>query len=281
MNNSNDNQARTNVRSSRSESPPNKARALGKASTSPQRDVTTRESRLEPVYDPETVLALARGYSDSHESVFDRSLGVSDACFSARRLVALIDSGLSSRSFKHLISCPTCLENLSALHEVALKSAPGFVERASKMAAEAGAVPLNVLSASHHSTELTAILGRISQETLVTADTNAAIEMDFSLIPVFPNAWLNAIDETSLRVDGAIVSGEVSIEDRVDVSNDGTPDFLRLCISHGVLASRVRDKMTIHNRVGDLVRLHGGFKGRSIPDFSGQMRVEFMHNRTT
>src|SRR3990172_1726676 len=47
--------------------------------------------------------------------VFDRPLGVDDDCLSSREIIKILRNGVADDDLRHLMECPTCLENVSRI----------------------------------------------------------------------------------------------------------------------------------------------------------------------
>jgi hypothetical protein len=229
--------------------------------------------------DVETVRELSGTEPRAEESVFDRSLGVDEGCLSARDLLTLLYDGAGPRELAHLITCQTCLENLRVIGGVRLESEPDFVRRAYANATSDQADAAILRRHRESRGPVTAVLGRESLEVSVPASLEHHLGLEITMVPAFPRTWLEGIDVESLRMDGALVSTQVEIKERVGVDKGGAADYVRLLVVDGVLDRGARDRIAHHDRVNDVVRLHGLFKDRQLPPFTAQMRVELVKDQ--
>ena len=88
-------------------------------------------------------------------------------------------------------------------------------------------------------------------------------------------ASAGAYVDAFMRVSGAIVTRDVPVARVIDVDEDGRPDLLRITVTNGELAPRVREAIQQGQHVVDTILVTGNFEGRTARGFLGQARLEF------
>lgn len=223
----------------------------------------------------------AAALTPKRQSVFDRSIGVDEHCFSPRKIVRFLQGGVTGEDLPHLLGCLTCLENVSRLSTVTLESRPGVVAEALSEAIGLQPQDKDILPAKAQEVPplLPAIIGLKSHIFDVAKPTATDLRLTCVLLPAFDRTLLGKINPESLRVDGAIIATRGTITKRSDINDDGKTDFLWISFQDGRLARRVRNGIMHHQRVIDTIRLHGRFEDdKRCKGFVGQARLEFLES---
>lgn len=227
----------------------------------------------EPGIDLDRVLERAEALR-AERGVFDQPLGAREECLSPRRLAVLLRDGAAERDLKHLKTCPICQEVVSQMNLALGEEPRAFVERALDVAD--GRQPDESIWATgeavRHAGLLQAIVG-VEEDVVFAGRHEVGLTID--LFPAFAARYLEDIDMTSLRMEGAVIADAVKVDGLVDLDEDGRPEYLRLHVD-GKLARRVRRAIASHQSVIDSIRLSGRFHNlRGVTGFTGSASVEF------
>jgi hypothetical protein len=218
-------------------------------------------------------LAFDLGAPEDTQSVSDSPVGVGDACFSARKLLRLIQEGATDEDTSHLISCPTCSEVATGLSSVNLVSSRDFVRSA--LTATTAKPSLMEMSTRGEIRPLIVILGIQDRVLEVTQSNVPVVDLIFDLIPVFDPKLIGDLDRESLQLSGAAISSEAPTITVIDMNRDGVPDLLRIKFAGAKLSQRVCEGISHHKAVLDTVRVSGTV-GPNHDQFVGQGVLEFL-----
>jgi len=209
------------------------------------------------------------------ESPFDRPIGVDENCLSARRIVRLLKGGVIGEDLDHLLSCPTCLENIGKVANLKLEAEPSFVVNALRRAAGVQQEDIPASTTRAKPSPLPVVLGLYSRILSISNPKSKELTLTCAVIPCFEPALLRSINRESLQLDGAIIASDGSV-DQIDITNDGTTDYLKISFENARLAPRVRDGVAHNQRVIDTIRLRGRLHGRERREFVGEASLEIM-----
>ena len=210
---------------------------------------------------------------------FEASLGVDERCLSARKMVDILQNGAAEEDWGHLLQCPTCLENLTALGQTQLAAEPRLAalqikEVIASKAAPAAPAPAPAAPARH---PLPVVLGLENRTIQVGASGKEREPHEFGirLIPTFQPDLIGKIDIGSLRLDGAVVAKKAEIIGPLDLNQDNTPKLLEIRFKDARFSPTIQDAVAHNRRVIDSVRLLGTFEGEKGEGFVGQATLEF------
>jgi hypothetical protein len=219
----------------------------------------------------------------SPQDVFNRPLGVDEDCFSATKIVSLVEKGVMGEDLSHLLSCVTCVENTlqyaKAEHNIEYANIAQHLR-----GAQAGGMLsalFNHLGIRRHRREpAPAVLGLPNSIFCIEDAKTRQLSLMCNVLPAAEaKDWKGVIPE-SLYVDGAIIAKKGLIQEEIDLTNDGKIDCLRISFIDGRLARRVQDGIASDQRVVDAIQVHGRFRGEKNGEFIGQASVEFVSPST-
>lgn len=235
------------------------------------------------------ILEVATALSQGQNTVLDRSLGFNEGCLSARQLVHSLQGGILSREAGHLSHCAECRRTLAGVLALSQESGRAFIRQALNSTAGTSVLDrmkgiwagIEIREIFRRPRPIPALVGLV--DNVLSVDPHAkGMALTCDVFPVFEPDRLAHLKRGSVRVSGAIVARNIPAAKVVVVNEGGHPGFLRVTVTNGELAPRVRAALQQGQHVIDTIQVSGNFDKGAPGGFIGQARLEFrLHGDTS
>jgi len=220
---------------------------------------------------------------EAEVDVFSLALGPTEECLSSRQILRAVVVGVTDSEREHLLQCEPCIEHLSRISGVRLKSDGGFVKRmlarlepkkraeTPPVAARVRYEPVEMRPAAFRA--ILATPSRVQKFNLRSPRTQV-IKID--VVPLF-DLGSYQIDPGSFELQGAFQSRTVGRVEEIDVNKDGKKDFITITFTAIRPSRSVAAAISSKRSIVETVRLVGHMKDGQKKSYEiiAQANLEF------